>query len=160
MNKTQLLATLRVEHGRLRAVIDGLSDQELALPAQGDWTRRDLVAHIEWWERHSARVVEALCAGREPYAREGTFDLDAQNAEVLAESRGRTAADVRRGEADAWTLLLQVLEAASEADLVEADRFPWTEGEALIETVRWDTDRHWAEHLPHFGVAAAPADPG
>jgi hypothetical protein len=162
MDKSELLATLRTAHAQLRAAIDALSDDELALPAQGEWTRRDLIAHVEWWELHAARVVEALCAGLEPYDREGAFDLDAQNARVLEESRGRSAADVRQGEAEAWSRLLAVLEAAPEQDLVEAGRFPWTDGEPLVETVRWDTDRHWAEHLPHLGgdaAAAAPADP-
>lgn len=148
MDKTELLATLTAAHDALRGAIDALSDDVLALPAQGDWTRRDLVAHVEWWERHSARVVEALCAGREPYSREAPFDLDAQNAAVFEESRGRTAADVRRGEAEAWVLLLDSLEAATEPDLFEAGRFAWTEGEALVEIVREDTDRHWVEHLP------------
>ncbi len=159
MDKSELMRTLIREHARLRAVIDRLSDDELALPAQGDWTRRDLVAHIEWWERHSANVVEALCAGREPYDRAGAPDLDTQNAEILEESRERATADVRRGEADAWTLLIDVLDAAPEKALFEADHFPWTEGEPLVETIRWDTDRHWAEHLPHFGDTEARADP-
>jgi hypothetical protein len=161
MDKTELLATLTVAHTRLRAVIERLSDAELDLQAQGEWTRRDLVAHIEWWERHSARVVAALRAGREPYGRGEPFDLDAQNAQVFAESRGRSADDVRRGEAEAWGDLLAMLEAAGEADLFDPDRFPWTDGQPLVETVLWDTERHWSEHLPHLmgGDAAADAGP-
>ena len=39
---------LRTGHDRLASSIAALSDDELALPAQGEWTRRDVVAHIEW----------------------------------------------------------------------------------------------------------------
>jgi hypothetical protein len=53
MNKHEFAATVRIGHEQLLAALDSLSDDELALPAQGEWTRRDVVAHIEWWERHS-----------------------------------------------------------------------------------------------------------
>lgn len=151
MDKTELLELLRADHARLRAVIDGLDDDALQQRAVGDWTRRDLVAHLEWWERHSAQVVEALCAGLEPYDRSGDFDLDALNARTFEENRDRPAEDVRRGEAEAWASLLAVLEAADEAALFDADRFRWTEGTPLVAIVRGDTDEHWAEHLPHLG---------
>lgn len=151
MDKTELLELLRADHARLRAVIDGLDDDSLDRPAIGEWTRRDLVAHIEWWERHSTQVVEALCVGREPYDRGGDFDLHALNARTFEENRGRSVADVRRGEAEAWASLLAALEAASEADLFDANRFAWTDGTPLVAIVRGDTDEHWAEHLPHFG---------
>jgi hypothetical protein len=78
------------------------------------------------------------------------------NARVLEESRGRTAADVRSGEAAAWADLVLAIEAAGEADLFEPGRFALTGDDPLVETIRGDTDRHWAEHLPHLG----PARPG
>ena len=144
---------LRADHDRLRSAIASLSDDDLALPVQGAWTRRDLVAHIEWWERHSANVVTALRDGRDPYPTDEPFDLDARNARTFEESRGRSAADVRSGEAAAWTALLGAIEAASEADLFEPARFAWTGGDPLVEIVHGDTDRHWAEHLPLLGPA-------
>jgi hypothetical protein len=154
MDRHELLATLHIGHAQLRATIDALSDDELAGPAQGDWTRRDVVAHIEWWERNSAHVVGSLRAGRDPYPTDEPFDLDARNARTLEESRGRTADDVRSGEAAAWADLVATIEAAGEADLFEPGRFAWTGGEPLVETIHGDTDRHWAEHLPHLRPAS------
>jgi hypothetical protein len=153
MDKHELISGLRSGHAELRAVIDALSDAELALPAQGEWTRLDLVAHIEWWERHSANVITALRDGRDPYPADEPFDLDALNARVLEENRGRTATDVRPGEAAAWADLLRTIESADDADLFDAGRFAWTEGAPLAEIIHGDTDRHWAEHLPHLRPA-------
>lgn len=150
MDKHDLIAALRLDHDRLRMAIDALSDAELALPAQGEWTRLDLVAHVEWWERHSTHVIGALREGRDPYPSDEPFDLDARNAQVFEESRGRTAADVRAGEAAAWADLVAAIQGADEADLFEPGRFAWTEGDPLVEIIRGDTDRHWAEHLPHL----------
>jgi len=162
MDKLELLAMLRAGHDRLASSIAALSDDELALPAQDEWTRRDVVAHIEWWERHSTHVVKSLRGGRDPYPTDEPFDLDARNAQVFEESRGRSAADVRAGEAAAWTELLRAIEAADDADLFEAGRYAWREGEPLVEMIHWDTDRHWAEHLPHLGPAGDDdiTDPG
>jgi len=41
MDRHELIATLRIDHDRLRAVIDGFSDADVALAAQGEWTRGD-----------------------------------------------------------------------------------------------------------------------
>jgi hypothetical protein len=153
MDKHELIAALRIGHDQLRAAIDALSDDELALPAQGEWTRRDVVAHIEWWERHSAHVITALHEGRDPYPADEPFDLDARNARIFEESRGRTTDDVRSGEAAAWADLLGAIEAAGETDLFDPARFAWTAGEPLVEIIHGDTDRHWAEHRPHLGPA-------
>jgi hypothetical protein len=150
MDKHDFIAALRLDHDRLREAIDPLSDAELALPAQGEWTGRDLVAHIECWERHCTHVIGALREGRDPYPTDEPFDLDARNARVFEENRGRTAADVRAGEASAWVELLAAIQAADEADLFEPGRFAWTEGDPLAEIIHGDTDRHWAEHLPHL----------
>jgi hypothetical protein len=155
MKKHDLIAGLQRSHTELRAVIDALSDAELALPAQGEWTRRDLVAHIEWWERHSTGVIVALLEGRDPHPTDEPFDLDTLNARVFEENRGRTAAEVRSGEAAAWVELARTIEAAGDADLFEADRFAWTEGTPLAEIIHGDTDRHWEEHLPHLRPASA-----
>ena len=157
MDKHEILATLRLGHEQLQAAIDAFSDRELALPAQGEWTRRDVVAHIEWWERRSTHVVTALRAGREPNPMGepnptgAPFDLDTHNARIFEENRGRAAADVRSGEAAAWADLLAAIETASEADLFEPDRFAWTEDQPLVEIIHESTDRHWAEHLPQLG---------
>ena len=44
MDKQELVAMLRTGHDRLASSIAALSDDELALPAQGEWTRRDIDA--------------------------------------------------------------------------------------------------------------------
>ena len=99
MDKNELVAMLLAGHDRLRSVIAALSDDELALPAQGAWTRRDVVAHIEWWERHSTNVIAAAHEGRDPFRQDEPFDLDARNAQVFEENRARDGGrrPIRRG---------------------------------------------------------------
>ena len=156
MDKPELLRILTDAHAELRSAIGALPDAEFEAEAMPGWTRRDIVAHIEWWENHSADVLRALDAGREPYSRLEPFDPDGLNAQTLADNRDRTASDVKSGEAAAWDRLSRLLAAAAEADLFAAGRFAWLGGDPFVGMLRADTDEHWAEHLPHLIPGAMP----
>src|SRR5262245_21849748 len=153
MDKAGLLEAIRQTHAPIEAALASLDDAALLEPAPGleGWTRKDVLAHMEWWNDHSARVVEGLTAGREPYPREGPFDVDALNASIVEESRERTASDVRAGEAASFARLLERVEAASDDELFDVGRYEWLGAdEALRETVEADSSEHYPEHLPHL----------
>lgn len=155
MDKPTLLTDIRGHHDALEAAAVALDADAFAaeVPGMDGWTRKDVLAHVEWWSGHSARVVEALVTGREPYPRDGEpFDIDLHNARVLAESRARPLDDVRRGEAEAYRRVVAAVEAAPDADLLEPGRFAWLGGEPLFRTVAADTAEHYAEHLPHLAT--------
>lgn len=155
MDKLTLLDDIRRTHAALEAAAAPLDDAGFmaVVPDMDGWTRKDVLAHVAWWSEHSASVVEALVAGREPYARDGApFDIDAHNAKVLAESRERSLADIRRAEGEAYRRVVAAVTAATEADLFEPGRFAWLGGEALAGTVAADTSEHYAEHLPDLAA--------
>lgn len=154
MDKVTLLARIHDTHAPLAGAAAALDDGALLAPAPGmlGWTRKDVLAHVEWWNDHSVRVVEALLADREPYQRSGPWNPDAQNAVVLAENRDRTADDVRRGEADAFRRLVAAVEAAGADDLFEVGRFAWLGDDGcLADLVEGDSTTHYPEHVPHLG---------
>jgi hypothetical protein len=153
MDKAGLLVAIREAHAPIEAAIAALDDEVLVghAPGMDGWTRKDVLAHMEWWNDHSARVVEALTGGREPYSREGPFDIDALNARILEQNRERTAADVRAGEAASFARLVERVEAASEDELFEVGRYPWLGADdALFQTVVADSSDHYPEHLPQL----------
>ena len=152
MDKTTLLRDMRDTHTQVRIAVAGLDDDALLdeAPGMSGWSRKDVLVHLEWWSDHSARVVSALLAGEKPYDRNTSLDIDAQNARILEEGRSRSAHDVRRGEAEAFERVVAAVEAAPEDALFEAGRFAWLGDEPLVETVAWDTTRHYPEHLSHL----------
>ena len=155
MDKPTLLSDIRRSHDALAAAATALDGDAflVEVPDMGGWTRKDVLAHVEWWSDHSARVVDALVAGREPYPRDGEpFDIDAHNARILAEGRARSLDDVRRGEAEAYRRVVAAVEAAPDADLLETGRFAWLGSDPLYRTVAADTSEHYAEHLPHLAA--------
>ena len=149
IDKDTLLSRMRETHADLEAVVGSLDDDALGAPARDmdGWTRKDVVAHVAWWSDHSARVITALRAGREPYRRDER-GIDVVNAEILAEHRDETPDEVRRSEHEAFERVVAAVEAASDDDLFSVGRFAWLGSEEpLVETVQWDTTRHYPEHL-------------
>jgi len=152
MDKPTLLREMRRTHGDIESVSATLDVAALLAPAPGmdGWTRKDVLAHVEWWSDHSARVVTALLEGHEPYDANGSWDIDVHNARILEESRARDAADVRSGEAAAFERVLAAVEAAPPDALFTAGRFAWLGDDPLAELVASDTTRHYPEHVPHL----------
>lgn len=148
MDKATLLRSIRASHATLTAALGRLSDDELLAPAQGEWTRKDVVAHVAYWQESSAKNIEALRAGRvRPEAERSTDD---RNADALTAHRDRPAAEVRAWEAASFDRLVAMLEASDEAELVDAARYPVLGGDSIAAMVIADTTEHYEEHLPHL----------
>jgi hypothetical protein len=154
MDAAELLRAIRDGHAPIAAAIAALTDEALLAESPGmpGWTRKDVVAHIEWWHRHSSAVLAGLRTGVDPYPdTDEAWDIDVHNARVLAENRGRSPADVRSGEAASFTELLAAVEAATDRELFEVGLRPWLEN-AASDVVVGDSSAHYPEHVPHLAV--------
>ena len=152
MDKTELIAKMRDGHAPVEAAAAALSDGALLAQAPGmpGWTRKDVLAHIEWWHRHSMAVLAGVQSGVDPYPDSGEpWDVDVQNAQVLADNRDRPGADVREGEEASFKALVAAVEAAPDEALFESGLVPWLDGPAA-RVVDGDTWDHYPEHVPHL----------
>ena len=146
------LRAMRSVHASIATAVASLSDAALLAEAPGmpGWTRKDVVAHVEWWHRHSTAVLRGLRSGVDPYPAEGdAWDIDTHNARVQAENRTRSAADVRAGEASSFDELVAAVEAATDGELFDEGVQPWFE-QTAIAMVAGDTWDHYPEHVPHL----------
>ena len=85
MNKHDLLISLAVERARLFHELLGLSASELeSAHVCGDWSPRDVLAHIIAWERYVYDVVRYLRARQPVPPSPETSDEDAYNARAVA----------------------------------------------------------------------------
>ena len=153
MDKTDLLRAMRDGHAPIEAAVATLTDEALHAEAPGmpGWTRKDVLAHIEYWHRHSTAVLAGLRSGEDPDRAAGEpFDIDALNARVFAENRDRPGADVREGEEASYRLLVAAVEDASERELFETGAVPWLGEQTAADVVASDTYTHYPEHVPHL----------
>ncbi|HEY5629842.1 MAG TPA: maleylpyruvate isomerase N-terminal domain-containing protein [Candidatus Limnocylindrales bacterium] len=155
MDKTELIRAMRDAHETIAAAVAALTDDALhaAAPGMPGWTRKDVLAHLEYWHRNSIAVLAGVRSGVDPNPDTGEpFDIDALNARVLAESRDRSGADVREGEAASYKLLLEAVEAASHRELFEPGVVPWLGTQTASDVVAGDTYKHYPEHVPHLAA--------
>ena len=125
---------------RLQLALAGIPDERAEEPGVcGDWSVRELVHHVAYWEDNEARELEGLLRGepRPDHQGEGEWWL-AVNAAVAATWTGRSFQDARRELTDAHNRLLTALDgfAAGEEPDVSADTWEhFDEHRADIE--RW-----------------------
>jgi len=144
MNRISLVGAIEAGRERLDAALAGLSDDAMLDRVDDVWTRKDVVAHLEAWERRVVDLLESLRAGTEPAERVETDEL---NARFHAANRDRSLEDVRSNERSAYVRLLGAIERASDDELFEGGHFAWTDGDPLADWFRGNTDEHYDEHL-------------
>ena len=138
---------MRDAHQRVADAIEHLPDERLLESALDNWTGKDLLAHMAWWHDHSALVIEGLRAGREPYdASDPANATDALNERTHREHVDDPPELTRRAFAESFARLLSAIEAVPDDELFAGDRWPWLGGEALVETILWDSSRHYDAH--------------
>jgi len=151
VDKPELIRTIRDAHQRMAGAIEHIPDERLLEPVMDGWTGKDLLAHIAWWHDHSVLVIEGLRAGRQPY--DGTDPVnstDAFNERTHREHIDDQPALTRRAFTESFTRLLAALEPVTDEELFADDRWPWLDGEALVETILWDSSRHYDAHRDHL----------
>jgi hypothetical protein len=151
MDKSELIRTMREANQRMAEAIEHAPDNWLLEPAKDDWTGKDLVAHMAWWHDHSVRVIEHLRSGRQPYDQNDPANAtDALNDRTHREHLDDPPAVTRRAFKESFSRLLAALEPCTDDELFAADHWSWLGGEALAETILWDTSRHYDEHREYM----------
>src|SRR5687767_1737103 len=115
---------------------------------EGDWSVKDVVAHITQYERWLLEWLREALTGVEPPPDEQThgMTLDERNAWVYQQNRDRPMEVVLGESREVYPQLMELLQAAPEVDLVDPRRFAWTNGEALWDAVEGDAYGHYRNH--------------
>lgn len=154
MERRELLGNLEAGRERLLRALASLPVAAMDERVDEAWTRKDVVAHLEAWERRVIDLFEALRRGEMPSDGPETDEL---NARFHVESRDRPLADVLAGEAAAWASLIALVERATDAELFDPDHFAWTEGDPFVGWINGNAHDHIDEHLEQLTrPAAAP----
>ncbi len=158
MDREELLRTITTAHGKMKQLLDRISDERLQDPAMGEWTGKDVLAHLAWWHDHSLLVIESLRAARQPYdAADPANSTDSLNERAYREHLDEPPDVTRVAFDQSIERLVAAIMPLSDHDLFGADRWPWLGDEALVEMLLWDTARHYEAHLEHLAPLAQTA---
>jgi hypothetical protein len=151
VDRSTLVAAIAAGRARLVERLASLPDDALLDPVDEAWTGKDVVAHLEAWERRVVANLEVLRRGATPDRSLGTDEL---NDRFFQASRDRPLDDVRAGEDEAYRSVLVTIDEASDEELFDGRHFAWTAGEPLANWFRGNTDEHYDEHLEQLNRAA------
>jgi len=147
VTKEELLANIEREWEALQAAIDGLSDAQLtAAPVSGDWTVKDILAHIAVWLSYLSTNLYKIERGVKPDMGLTDDQVDRLNAQHYREQRNRPLERVLEDLHGAHLAVLNRVEAFSDAILFDPQKFKWMKGQPLSAHVAVNAHEHYREH--------------
>lgn len=141
MDKQTSLAQLQDGFRALLAEVQGLDEQAMNRVFYGEWSIKDIVAHIAGWQHAMTEAMERMARGEKPTAEGVDYsDSDAWNAKFAAAMKPQNAATV---VAD---LQQSFANYARAARAIPEDRYG--EGKTINRLIEGSGYGHYAEHLP------------
>lgn len=154
MDKDTFLAALDMERARWDSALAQIDEARMIeTGAVGEWSIKDLVAHIAWSEREMVKMLQthSLRGGSKLWY----LSQDERNAVVYAENRERPLAEVLLEAREVFILLRGLLARLEEEDLVDPRRFAGMPLEWTPELVlAGSTYEHYRRHLPALQACA------
>lgn len=150
MNRTELIAELTRVRTELNAILADLSEAHLLEPgAEGDWSVRDVLAHITAWEVEFLTTLGKVRRGAKPgNTAWNKASILRQNERWHQETKDRPLRQVLADFEGARKQTLRVLEGMTDAEVARpAD---WLQGRSLAEYANGLTLAHEREHLEHL----------
>ena len=140
ITRTQLLKRLEGAWQALLASYDDLSEAELLAPGvTADWSVRDVIAHVTWWEEEAlAHLLVILAGGRPPRYSVTYGGIDAFNELMMEQRRHLPLAEVLRQRDEVHARLVAFLEMVPEEQIAHETRFR--------RRLRLDTYGHYRLH--------------
>jgi len=138
LSKKQLLAEMQSEQAAWLALLDEIGEENMTQPeVAGGWSIKDIVAHITGWRR---RTVLRFRAALDPTVNmtpdwpaelDEDDEVDEINAWIYKDNRDRPLVDVLNDSREVFQQLVAAIDALSDEQLNDPQRFPWLEGERL-----------------------------
>jgi hypothetical protein len=140
VDREQFLARLEKAWRDFRDSFAGLPDSLLTTPGvAGDWSVRDILAHVTTWEQEALKHLPTILQGDKPPRYSVTHGgIDAFNRAMTERKRALTLAQVRKELVDTHLRLIAFIESVPEDQFRSETPFR--------RRVRLDTYGHYPKH--------------
>ena len=140
MKKQQLLNKLEQAWAAFNESYAGLTDEQLTTPGvTGDWSVKDILAHVSWWEEEALKHLPTILQGGRPPRYSVLYGgIDAFNARMTEQKRGLELSEVLKQLDEIHLRLVEYVQNAPEEQLASDTRFR--------RRLRLETYGHYAIH--------------
>lgn len=141
MDKQSVITQVEAEFGKLLKGIDGLDEGAMSRTFYGNWSAKDILAHIAGWQRAMTESMQRMARGEKPTPEGVDYgDADKWNAGFASAMKAQSGATVVAELRQSFANYVRA------ANAIPDDRFG--EGKTinrLLEASGWG---HYKEHLP------------
>ncbi len=145
MDKREFIDRVKSERERWDELLARVPDGLMLKPGvEGDWSAKDVLAHVMWYEREMIGMLKARAlAGSDWWA----LPLEERNDAVHGEVSGMSLDEVRSEAAWVFPALIDQLEKLPEEALNDSAHFEHMPAEwAPSDVIGSNTFRHYPEH--------------
>lgn len=155
MSKQRLLQLLRSERVQWDTLLAQVGPTRMTEQGvEGDWSLKDIIAHIAAYEDWIASTLEKVARG-EPYQVDQSeiLSVHQRNDAIYEQFHHRSLQEVLSFSLQANQRLLKLIEALSEQDLLQAQAFdgllpPFWPDKPIWQTIAGNSYEHYHEHIP------------
>ena len=150
MEPEVLVEELTRERDAFFEALASVAEESMTTPGLvGDWSGRDLIAHVGYWTGHAGELIHELEQGRIDDIGAGQPPTDEVNETVARIARTTDLSTVRRREAASFDALVERIRAMDPAllELILPD------GASVAQGIREDGAAHYREHADELRAA-------
>ncbi len=149
MTKTKLYEEIYAERDSLEATLAKLNMSEMMDPVlEGDWSIKDVLAHIVDWEQRMVLWINESLDGDGPDLSSDWSDeiLNKLNQDIYEKNKDREYQDVLEEFKLSYQQSWKAVKRLTDDDLFEPHRFAWREGRPMWYIVEANMSDHYKEH--------------
>jgi hypothetical protein len=159
--KEHILAALKEQLHHWEKLLEGLNEEQLTIPRlDGNWSVKDVMAHLWGWQQISIARLEAAVFNREPELPKWTSeltedweeDVDQANAWICETQHPKSWSEIYQSWREGFLKLLDLAASIPEKDLLDGSRYWWLKGYSLAFVLVASYDHH-QEHLERLIAA-------
>ena len=150
LTTAQLLEEMRTARSNWEALLAEVDEARLTEPGvEGDWSLKDIIAHITYFETWAADNVMAFRLGEpRPQAEYQGLEMDEENARIYERLRAKSLAQVLQESQASFQRSIEAVQGLCDEDLYDPKftRVPgadWT----VFDLIEGDTFEHYNDHI-------------
>jgi hypothetical protein len=150
VDKASILNEMRTNYAALEEILNTLDRTQMTTEGViSDWSIKDMLAHIVSWHHRLLAWLHAAIRNEEPTISgpDSVEEMNAFNAQFFQQNKSRSLAEVLTDFRATHQQIMDIIQAMSEEELINPDRFAWAKGVPLWQVIAGDTYEHYQEHL-------------
>jgi hypothetical protein len=158
MNKAELLELLQTKRAEYDAALAEVPPDQMTQPgAAGEWSIKDIIAHLTYHERWYADRLHEQLRGEVYVSTELDYmPFDERNHLIYLQQKDRPLAEILAESKVAFSKLIEGVKAHPESFLVEPQQLEGAPQPIVIwQMLRGDVYEHYGQHIPSIKNWAA-----